>query len=78
MRKLDYVSMTTAEPADGLPDDPRARQVLRQLREMPRRRGLLGTSESLLDRMLALGFRPLLPEATPSGLWAALSRDARR
>jgi len=52
--------------------------VLRQLREMPRRRGLLGTSESLLDRMLALGFRPLLPEATPSGLWAALSRDARR
>ncbi|MEE4331820.1 MAG: hypothetical protein V2J10_13205 [Wenzhouxiangella sp.] len=33
---------------------------------------------TLRRQLLARGFRALLPEAAPSGLWAALARDERR
>lgn len=41
MRKLESVPMAASDAVEQLPDDPRARQVLRQLRERPRSRTLL-------------------------------------
>lgn len=46
MRKLDLMPMRTTAPGDGLPDDPRTRQVLRQLRETPENRILFGAPGS--------------------------------
>lgn len=37
-----------------------------------------GPAATLRRQLLAQGFRTLLPEAAPSGLWAALARDERR